>query len=569
MWRSSAGCSCSASSISRPADEAPEVIYQAPGASAAPAAHPPLPVAITTIGVIAVAMVGSTISSQLVDLDIADIGGGFSLSADDASWIACVATMAEVVSIPIAAILVRALSLRRVAVYSASLYVVCACLSLLVSGEDGLIVLRAIQSYCSGTMSVLMFVAVVAILPPGFARNIGLALFAFASTAPTALNASAGAFVTERWGWQGLYYFDLTWGLTFLVLAWRFLRPAPRAMRLSEIDWLGYVILAVGLAALILFLKQGDRFFWLDNPIIRHAGLIAALAIPLALVLFLLGRRPLLDLGLMATPTFGWAIALATFYRFGLVMTAFVVPQALTRLQGFRIEQIADANIWAFWAQCFSFPLAWLWASHGDARQPLSLGLALFAAGAFVATWLTPQWQANDFRLALVLVGTGQGLFLVPTLFYSTRDVKPEQGPTAAALFNLSRIVGQTFGTGVVSALIRYRENFHSAVLVESVNNASSAVAERLNGLVANFLATNGDAALATKQAWASLSATLSNQAYVLAFADAFVIVSAVLAVSALLVLMLPQLHPTTDSAAAKTAAPPALTNSAASSESR
>jgi DHA2 family multidrug resistance protein len=234
-----------------------------PGANAArdAAAHPPRSVAITTIGVMAVGMVGSTISSQLVDLDIADIAGGFSVSADDASWIACVATMAEVVSIPIAAILVRALSLRRVVIYASSLYVVCACFSLFVSGEDGLIVLRAMQSYCSGTLSVLMFVAVMATLPPGFARNIGLALFAFASTAPSALNASAGAFVTERWGWQGLYYFDIAWGLIFLVLAWRFLRPAPRAMRLSEIDWLGYVILAVGLAALILFVKQGDRFF--------------------------------------------------------------------------------------------------------------------------------------------------------------------------------------------------------------------------------------------------------------------------------------------------------------------
>jgi hypothetical protein len=60
----------------------------------------------------------------------------------------------------------------------------------------------------------------------------------------------------------------------------------------------------------------------------------------------------------------------------------------------------------------------------------------------------------------------------------------------------------------------------------------------------------------------------LSNQAYVLAFADAFVIVSAVLAVSALLVLMLPQLHPTADGAAAKMAAPPVLPNSTASSES-
>ena len=192
----------------------------------------------------------------------------------------------------------------------------------------------------------------------------------------------------------------------------------------------------------------------------------------------------------------------------------------------------------------------------------MSLGLLLFAAGAFVCTYLTPQWQAGDFRLALTLVGLGQGLFLVPTLFYATRDVKPEQGPTAAALFNLSRIVGQTFGIGVVSALIRYREDFHSAVLVESVNNANSAMAERFNGLVASFLATHGDAALASKQAWASLSAMLSNQAYVLAFTDAFVIVAAVLAVSALLVLMLPSLRPTR-SGDAETGAAPALLKTA------
>lgn len=161
----------------------------------------------------------------------------------------------------------------------------------------------------------------------------------------------------------------------------------------------------------------------------------------------------------------------------------------------------------------------------------MSVGLGLFAAGAFVATWLTPQWQANDFRLAMILVGLGEGLFMVPTVFYATRYVKPEQGPTAAALFNLSRVVRQTFGTGLVAALIRYREDVHSAQLVDSVNNANPAVVERLYEMVERFLATNGNATIATKQAWASLSATLSNQAYVLAFADAFVIIAAVLGV--------------------------------------
>jgi MFS transporter, DHA2 family, multidrug resistance protein len=250
---------------------------------------------------------------------------------------------------------------------------------------------------------------------------------------------------------------------------------------------------------------------------------------------------------LIAKPSFGWAVTLATFYRFGLVMNAFVVPQVLMRLQNFRMPEIAQANIWMFWTQCIAFPVAWFWASRGDARQPLSLGLMLFAAGAYLCTFLTPAWQSDDFRLTMILIGLGQGLFLVPTVFYASRDVSPQQGPTAASLFNLSRVVGQTVGIAVIGSLITEREKFHSAQLVDSLTTANPALTERLNGLVTSFLRVNDDRALAQLQAWKSLSGTASNQAYVLAFADAFVIVSVVLAVSSVLVLMLPSFHKRAD----------------------
>jgi len=500
-------------------------------------------VAIETIGVIAFATLGSTISSQLVDLGIADVGGGFSISADDTSWIACIATMAEVAGIPIAATLVRAVSLRTVALWAGTVFALCAFASLHAGGEDSLLVLRAMQSFCTGILSVLLFVAVMATLPRGAARNLGLAVFAFASTAPAALNASVGGFMTERFGWAGLYYFDLAWSLVFVGLAWWLIRPTPHAMRFRDIDWPGYILLSIGLAALILFLKQGDRFFWLENPIITGAGLVAAIFIPVGILVFLIRKHPLLDLSLLAKPTFGWAIFLATCYRFGLVMAAFVVPQALTRLQGFRIEQIADANIWMFWAECIAVPAAWLWASRGEARMPLSLGLALFAVGAFLSSRITPSWQAGDFRLSMIVIGFGQGLFLIPTVYYATRDVAPEQGTTAAALFNLSRVVGQTFGIAVVGSLITEREKFHSALLVESLSNSNLALVERLGNLAATFLREHADQSLAQLQAWQSLSTTFSRQAFVLAFADAFVIISAALAVSAVMVLMLPPLR--------------------------
>ena len=58
------------------------------------------------------------------------------------------------------------------------------------------------------------------------------------------------------------------------------------------------------------------------------------------------------------------------------------------------------------------------------------------------------------------------------------------------------------------------------------------------------------------------MSGLLSKPAYVLAFADAFAIVAAVLAVSALLVMILPSLRPA-KSSDAQTAATPALLKTA------
>jgi MFS transporter, DHA2 family, multidrug resistance protein len=520
---------------------APNAVTAVPSASAPPS----LSTAVATIGVAAIALMGSSVSSQLVDLAIADIGGAFSVSADEGSWIACIATMAEVAAIPIAALLVRALTFRVVVIGATGLYALAAFASLLAPSEDVLLPLRAAQSFCGGILSVLLFVVTVATLPAGSRRAIGLTVFGFASTAPAAVAASVGGFAIDCFGWQGLYYFDLSWALAVLGLACVLLHRTPSVMRLSEIDWIGYLPTAAGLAALILFMKQGDRFFWLVSPIIGHAGLLAGVFLLVANVVLLLRKQPLIDLSLLTKPSFGWAVTLATFYRFGLVMTAFVVPQTLMRLQGFRLPEIGDANITMLWAEFIAFPVAWFWGSRFDARLPLSCGLGLFAVGAFLCTRLTPAWQPGDFRLALLVVGFGQGLFLVPTVFYATRDVAPSQGPTAATLFNLSRVVGQTFGISVVGSLVTWRERFHSAVLVNSVNDANSAVRERFNGLVGTYLSTSRDTPLAQSQAWASLSSTVSNQAYVLAFVDAFVIIAMVLAVSAVLVFMLPPLHDT------------------------
>jgi len=54
------------------------------------------------------------------------------------------------------------MSLRAVALGTGSIFALCAYASLHASSEDGLLVLRAIQSFCTGINSVLLFVTIMA-----------------------------------------------------------------------------------------------------------------------------------------------------------------------------------------------------------------------------------------------------------------------------------------------------------------------------------------------------------------------------------------------------------------------
>jgi MFS transporter, DHA2 family, multidrug resistance protein len=217
--------------------------------------------AVLPIAVTALAAMGASISSQMVGLVSADLSGAFHVSADDGSWIGACSSMAEVAAIPIAATLVQAVSLKRVTCISAAVFGLCALASLYAGDLPVLLALCSVQSFAGGMLQVVMMLAVMTLLKPGPHRAIGLVCFAFASSAPAALAASVAGFMTEHFGWPALYIFDLCYCAGLLPLAFLFLSPSPSRIRVNEIDWLSYVILSIGLAALILVLSEGDRFF--------------------------------------------------------------------------------------------------------------------------------------------------------------------------------------------------------------------------------------------------------------------------------------------------------------------
>jgi MFS transporter, DHA2 family, multidrug resistance protein len=106
---------------------------------------------------------------------------------------------------------------------------------------------------------------------------------------------------------------------------------------------------------------------------------------------------------------------------------------------------------WLLLPQIVAFPLVWSWLQRVDHRVPMAVGLVSIAAGigaAGLATLLLP---------GLLLIGIGQVLFLVPALMTGASSLKPEHGPTATIVFNMTTVGGTTLGVGLLSTWVSAR----------------------------------------------------------------------------------------------------------------
>lgn len=300
----------------------------------------------------------------------------------------------------------------------------------------------------------------------------------------------------------------------------------------------------MGLGGLLVALDHGERRFWLDSPVVAAglAGGVVALAFAVAAM-----RRaaaPLFDAALVARPSFALALMMAATFRFGLLIVAFVAPQYLARIQGFRVEQLAETLLPMVPATALGVALGWALVRAGRPRLALSVGVLLFAAAAGLASTLSPAWAADEFRAIVALAGLAQGAFMLGVLRYATWGVRPDQGPTAGGLFNLTRVVGQAGGTAAVGQLVTGAEAGWSAVLVETLTPADPETTARLAALARGVSARTADASAAAVEAMARLRAAEQAQAFTIAYGDAFSALALLLLAAAALVWALPAIPP-------------------------
>jgi Na+/melibiose symporter-like transporter len=224
-----------------------------------------------------------------------------------------------------------------------------------------------------------------------------------------------------------------------------------------SLDLLGTSAYVIGLTGLVLGISKGGLSGW-DNPTVIASLLVAAVLLPLFVVIEAHQRAPMLDLSIFKNKLFAAASAAAFINglsRFALLFIFvfyFQGPQGDTPIiAGIKLAPMAIAML-------ISSPLAGIVADRHGSRGLAAAGMVVTAVGLAAMTTLqidSPYWQSG---LWLFVVGIGSGMFNSPNTAAMMGVVRGDRRGIAAGarvmLQNTGAVISIAFVIAILTAAV-------------------------------------------------------------------------------------------------------------------
>ena len=465
---------------------------------------------------------------QITNSSLADIQGTLGASLDEGSWISTGYLIAEIIVIPLTGWLGLVFGLKRYLMFNTVVFVGFSVLCGLATSLPEMILFRVGQGFTGGVLIPGAFTIMILRIPPS-RRSVAGAIFGLTVTFAPAIGPTIGGWLTDTYSWHLIFYINVLPGLLLLATVGWGLANAPMQLhRLGRGDWFGIAFMAAGLGSLEYVLEEGQRKDWFGDDRIVLAAAIAAVSLTAFVTIELMRKEPFIDLRLLMHRALGVASLVNFASGLGLYGSVYILPLYLSRVQHYNALQIGQVQMWLGLPQLFILPFLPLVLKLFDSRLVIGFGLALFGTSCGLNAWLTPDTGIDQLKTVQLVRAAGQPFIISPLSQMATIGIAPAQAGAASALFNMARNLGGSVGIAALGTVVDQREHFHFSMVAERVTQNATRTTERLHA-AAGRLGSEG-------RALGNLAAQVRNQAYVMAYADGFAVISAALLLSLLAV---------------------------------
>eukprot|EP00913_Durusdinium_trenchii_P004188 g3880.t1 len=501
----------------------------------------PLPVAflygLTSIA----AAVMQGFGTSLISANLAQIAGPLEATQNEAAWLMA-AYLVPNASLGLFLFKVRAqFGIRNFCEIAIIPYVLISLAHLWVNDLGLSIALRFFAGAAAAPISSVAFLYMLEIFPPEKKLSMGQCLALIGLSLPTPIAGLISPTLLDHNGLQSLYLLEL--GLALLVFGLIYILPLtspPRAKVISSMDFVSYGLLAASMGCFAVFFTMGRLYWWLEADWLGWL-LAAGIASGSLMIMLELNRKNnLIDVRWISS----WEIV--HFAGVLLVFRMLLTEQSTGAINFMRQLGLFNEQMTGlYWAILIASVLSGLFCAlvikPGREAVIHFFALVLIATGSYMDSYSTVLTRPEQMYLSQSLIAFGSGLFLPPAMavgFAAALKKGITYIVSFLAIFLFTQKVGAFIGSALFGTFVTWREQYHSAILTSRMFSTDPLVTARINQYVSAYARSTPDSLQRTIQGTSTFAKQVQQQAYVLAYNDAF-FCTFLIAIAAIVILLL------------------------------
>lgn len=414
------------------------------------------------------------VDATIVNVAIPSIIRDLRLELTDAEWIN------TIYSLVFAALLITVGRMGdlfgRKRMYMAGLFIFLVASLLAAQANSGalLILARALQGIGAAAILPSTLSSVNAMFR-GRERAIAFGIWGSVIGGMAAVGPLLGGWLTTDFSWHWAFYINLPIGAIAATLTLLTVPETRESSAQRGLDLLGITLSAIGFAALVFGLIEGERYGWWRPTDTFRIGLwtwpssqVSPVPVALAAAAVLLpiftvyqwrrqtrGQPVLIDLRLFRYRSFRWGNLAALIVSLGEFGIIFVLPLYLQSVLGYTAFQTGLVLVAVALGAFLGGPAAANLAARFGARVVVRTGMLLEAVGLLATIpLLDPTTSGGRIAPALFLYGVGVGLATAQLTSIILAEVPTVQSGQASGMQSTTRQIGAALGIALLGTIL-------------------------------------------------------------------------------------------------------------------
>ena len=449
-------------------------------ASLTEAALPTLGSRILTSAAAMLAVLMVILDMTVVNVALPHMMGALGATPDQITWVLTSYIVASAVTIPLSGFLAERFGRRRLMLVSVAGFAFASMLC----GQAQTLTQMVLSRLLQGAFGASVIPLSQSIMVDTFeaeSRGKAMAIWGIGILLGPIMGPTVGGFITDHFGWRWVFYINVPIGLANLALILASMKGAPR--RVVTADWVGALLLALGIGCLQTLLDRGNQEDWLRSNFIIALAIVSVAGLTLFVMRSLNRADAILKIDLLKDRNLATATLMIMAFGVGMLSTIALQPIFLENLLGYPAGSAGLVMAPRGIAVAVGMALVAALINRVEPRWLVLAGLSLAAGGSYAMTWYNLDVDKFWIIAPGIVQGVGMGMIFVPLSTLAYRTLPRDATDQAAGIFNLARTIGGSIGIAIAATVLTRQSQANWHALGGEINSYNPSLQDWLNGV--------------------------------------------------------------------------------------